>query len=110
MSRYKVDAIDAQHYAVIVGWDNPIQTFFAQVWDLTQEEKEDEACVFWVGAHAGSVPTVTALAQAISAYAVLPVDMATQLERDQVESEPPTPLQQWVRSRLTGPARASSHG
>ena len=109
MSRYKVDAIDTQHYAVIVGWDNPIQTFFAQVWDLAKEEKDDEACVFWVGTHAGSVPTVTALAQAISAYAVLPADIATQLERDQASSASPTPLQQWVRSRLARPVDASSH-
>ena len=109
MSRYHVDAKDAEHFTVIVGWDNPMQTFFVQVWDLAKEEDDDEACVFWIGTHPGSVPTVTALVQAMSAYAALPGDIATQLERDQALSEPPTPLQQWMMLASTGPAGASSH-
>ena len=112
MSRYEVEALNAEQYAVIVGWDNPLQTYFAQVWDLNllDEVEDDESCVAWVGAEVRSVPTVAALAQAIAAYAELPADIAAQLGRDREASEPPTPLQRWVLSRLTRHTRSSSQG
>jgi len=100
MSRHNVTAFNTQPFTVIVGWDNPLQTYFAQVWDSQLKDEDDGGCVFWVGTHPGSVRTAQDLAQVVSGYAVLPEDLVTQLEQDQAESEPPSPLQQWVSARL----------
>lgn len=99
MSRYQ---IETQPFTVIVGWDNPLQTLFAQVWDpkLKDDDDDDGGCIFWVGTHPGSIRTVSDLAQVISGYAILPRDIMSQLEQDQRRSKPPTPLQQWVGARL----------
>jgi hypothetical protein len=108
VSRYDVEAFDTERYTVIVGWDNPLHTLFAQVWDLTRVDEEEESCVLWVGADPGSVASVEALAQAISAYAVLPADTAARLEREQAAAEPPTLLQQEVLLCLLRPVDPSS--
>src|SRR5262249_19256535 len=47
MSRYSVPAQDPDR-TVIVGWDNPLMTFFAQVFDPSIEDDE-EACLLWIG-------------------------------------------------------------
>lgn len=101
MSRYEVVAINAQRYCVIVGWDNPLQTFFGQVFDLTLDE--DEACVYWLGTYPGHVLSVSALKQAISAYANLPADTLTHLERDQAAATPPSRLQKKMWSIIPLP-------
>ena len=100
MSRHEVKSVETGRFTVIVGWDNPLQTYFAQVWDVKLQDENDEGCVFWVGTHPGSVRRVSDLARVISGYAALPEDLARQLEQEQAESEPPTPLQQWVSARL----------
>ena len=103
MSRHNLDAIDANRYALIVGWDNPLCTFFAQVWDLSKDEDDhddDERCVFWVGDESGSVPSVEALSSAIADYAVVPVELREQLERDRTESQPLTRLQRSMLERV----------
>ena len=100
MSRHEVKSFNTEQFTVIVGWDNPLQTYFAQVWDSRLQDEDDKGGVFWVGTHPGSVRSVSDLAQVISGYAALPEDTKAQLERDRSESEPPTPLQQWVSSRL----------
>ena len=103
MSRHEVESIDTERYAVIVGWDNLLQTLFGQVWDLSKidDDEDDQACIFWIGDDPESVTSVEALAQALSAYAVIPAELAAELEQEQAEAEPPTPLQQWVLSRYT---------
>ena len=100
MSRHEVNAFETGQFTVIVGWDNPLQTYFAQVWDAELKDEIDGGCVFWVGTHPGSVRSVRDLAQVMSVYALLPEDLATELEQEKAASKPPTPLQQWVSSRL----------
>lgn len=100
MSRHEVKSFNTDQFTVIVGWDNPLQTYFAQVWDAQLKDEDDKGCVFWVGTHLGSVRSVAALAEVISGYALLPEDTMEQLEQDQAETELPTPLQQWVSARL----------
>ena len=45
---------------MVVGWDNPLATFFAQVCDPSIED-EDEACVLWLGTAPQVMPTVATL-------------------------------------------------
>ena len=59
MSRYSLPA-QQPGLTVIVGWDNPLQTLFAQVFDPSIEDDE-AACLLWIGTAPEAIPTVAAL-------------------------------------------------
>jgi hypothetical protein len=80
MSRYTIAALHPQHTCV-VGYDPPLGTFFAQVWDQTIPAAEEQL-VLWVGTALEEIPTVHALATALSAYAVIPPDVWRRLESE----------------------------
>jgi hypothetical protein len=94
MSRYSVPA---QHpdLTVIVGWDNPLTTFFAQVFNPSIEDDE-EACLLWIGTAPEALPTVAALQAQLTSRAAIPPDIVDRLTRDQHATTPPTPLQRWA--------------
>ena len=100
MSRYAIAPHDPR-YAVIVGWDPPMQTLFGQVF-TTSIEDDDAACVLWVGLEIQALTTVAALQAALQAYATLPAAVVAQLEHDQASTSPPSALQarmlQWLRA------------
>jgi hypothetical protein len=96
---------------VIVGWDNPLVTFFAQVFDLSIED-DVEGCLLWIGTAFQEIPTVAALQARLAGWATIPPDIVNRLTRDQQAATPPTPLQQWAYQLLhstgeTRPDRAS---
>ncbi len=50
MSHHEIPANDPAKYRVIVGWDHPLQTFFAQVIDRrAEDEGADKKIVMWIG-------------------------------------------------------------
>ena len=100
MSRYN---IPAQHPAltVIVGWDNPLGTLFAQVFDPSIEE-DAEACLLWIGTTPEAIPTVAALQAQLAGWTTIPPDTLDRLLRDQHAATPPTPLQRWAHQLLHG--------
>ena len=111
MSRYSVPAQDPR-LTVIVGWDNPLQTFFAQVFDPLIEE-DDEAYRLWIGTALQEIPTVAALQAQLAGWATIPADIVEHLARDQHAATPPTPLQRWAHQLFerigeTSPDRPSS--
>ena len=59
MSRYSI-AAQQPGLTVTVGWDNPLGTLFAQVFDPSIEEDAD-ACLLWIGTAPGAIPTVAVL-------------------------------------------------
>ena len=95
---------------MIVGWDNPLVTFFAQVFDPSIEDDED-ACLLWIGTAPEAIPTVAALQAQLAGWAAIPPDIVDRLTRDQQTATPPTPLQRWAhqfrhRTGETRPDRA----
>jgi hypothetical protein len=68
MSRHFIDAFDSSH-VVTVGWDRPMNTFFAQVFD------EDDRALLDVGGPADVVADVDALASLLALYADIDDDM-----------------------------------
>jgi hypothetical protein len=100
MSRYSVPTQD-QDLTVIVGWDNPLVTFFAQVFDPSIEE-DAEACLLWIGTALREIPTVAALQAQLAGWATIPPDILDRLIRDQHAATPPTPLQRWAHQLLHG--------
>ena len=98
MSRYRIPAQDPGLTA-IVGWDNPLMTFFAQVFDPSIEEDAD-ACLLWIGTAPEAISTVAALQAQLTGWATIPPDIVDRLVRDQQAATPPTPLQQWAHQGL----------
>ena len=98
MSRYSVPA-QQPGLTVIVGWDNPLCTLFAQVFDPSVEDDE-AACLLWIGTAPGAIPTVAALQAQLAGWAAIPHAILDYLIRDQHAATPLTPLQQWAHQLL----------
>lgn len=86
--------------SVVVGWDNPLQTYFAQVYDSNVDE--DENPVLWLGAMPGrEIDSVADLQLKLveSGYVTcIPLNIQDQLSREKVTASRPTPLQQTVKN------------
>lgn len=81
MSRYKLtareDRPDIDH--AVLGWDRPLETFFAQV--FTKASPEEDAIV-WVGTDYGEIRSPEAAIGAVEQYAVIPDDIIARLLND----------------------------
>ena len=95
MSRY---AFSGNHprYRVIVGWDAPLESFFAQVEDFAYEsngatinlqatigDTPEEGLVLWLGADEEPITDVALLGNALVSYATIPDTIQAQLRQDQ---------------------------
>jgi hypothetical protein len=63
----------------VIGWDKPLHTFFAQVWDNESLSEDPE---LWVGVSFGQVPTCEHLEQVLKPYADIPEHIGIQLTKD----------------------------
>ena len=83
---------------VAVGWDNPLQTFFAQV--LREQEDDDDSILLWLGTATREYPTPDSLVAPLKPYAELGADMLARLRADLSEASDkgPSPLQRLLRT------------
>jgi hypothetical protein len=95
MSRYTVDTQDQE---IVVGWDNPLQTFFLQV---SERGRDEEGPRVWLGTLPGELPTVEALAKALTPYTTLSDELRTTLQRDADARTLPSPLQRAFANLMT---------
>jgi hypothetical protein len=85
MSRHEIPALDRAH-KVIVGWDHPLQTFFAQVIDRAREDAGfDDKFVLWRGTGAGEIYEIDDLERVLRRHARLSADARTALYGDKDE-------------------------
>lgn len=66
----------------MVGWDRPLQTFFAQLFSINTED-EEEAHV-WVGTLPGELKTAASAIAVVSADCVVTDDLGAKLETDRL--------------------------
>jgi hypothetical protein len=90
MSRYTF-AGHRPELSIIVGWDNPLRTYFAQVWEGGGPPKGELR--LWVGAGLDRVLTVETLAGLLAPYGNIPERVVSRLEQDYDRRSEPTPLQ-----------------
>ena len=99
MSRHRIPALSDKHYA-IVGWDNPLQSFFAQIWDKAKDEADDDdAVVFRVGLEPGQpdILDVDKLQVMICDYAIIPDNVKAVLRHEFENRTQPYPMQKMVK-------------
>lgn len=91
MSRYVIKK--TPEILVVVGFDNPLQTFFSQVFDL-KETDEEENVLFCNGFKLKEITTIETLENSLKEY-VENIDEHTKnkLEQDYNNRKPPTKLQ-----------------
>jgi hypothetical protein len=103
MSRYDIPAREAARYHVVVGWDTPLGTFFANVYDRAADER-NTLIEAEMRSHPEQSPEweklATALAEIIAPYALIPPDVAAQLAQDQRSAPALTPLQQQMQALI----------
>jgi hypothetical protein len=99
MSRYPIPAHD-RRYQVVVGWDGPLETYFAQVFDTTQDD-DDTACVLWEGHALRAIATVEALHTCLRPFATIPSAIIAQLRHDCTHAVPRSPLQERMLQLFT---------
>lgn len=95
MSRYILKK--TPEILIIAGFDNPLQTFFSQVFDLVQETDEEDHIVFWNGIKPKEITDVQKLEEALKPYIeAIPEDIKTQLQLDYDNRTPPSVLQMFA--------------
>jgi hypothetical protein len=75
-------------HTVIVGWDNPLQTFFAQVWTGHDENAWGDEPDLWVGCCLAEIPTVDELSHRLKAFAEVPAAVEALLRTNYDERRP----------------------
>jgi hypothetical protein len=84
-------------YEIVLGWDNPLESFFVQVWDRSSDEEDP---VLWMGAKPGEVATVEALAALVRPYGEIPDVILARLREDVAAREPLTDWQLQMRAAV----------
>ena len=100
MSRHEVTAKDASHI-ITVGWDNPMQTFFAQVERQQKDEDPRDPILLWLGTEHAEHITPYDLVPLLEPYALLDVQTIKQLNADRFAclDHGPTALQRLMSKR-----------
>lgn len=99
MSRYSVSPREPIKPAVTitVGWDNPLRTYFAQVWQEPPDSESDDEPqeLVWIGTSYDEIQTVEAIAEAIAPWVDLSAELEEKLSADRSLSQniPPTQSQ-----------------
>lgn len=65
-----------------IGWDRPLQTFFAQIFFRTADEPDEGEVLIWVGTEPGELPTAEAAIAVVAPHAFVPEGLAACLEAE----------------------------
>jgi hypothetical protein len=85
MSRHTIPAKNPDH-EIDVGWDQPMNTYFAQVLkNVIDQEGDDDVVILWIGGDFDECQSVEALAHRLEPYATLDYEMARTLRMDRAE-------------------------
>lgn len=84
MSRHNLQPKPDQPHVVkaTVGWDRPLQTFFAQVFFVTEDEPDEGEALIWLGTEPGELLTPEAAIAIVRPHVLVPLDLANQLEAE----------------------------
>ena len=90
----------------VVGWDRPLQTFFAQLFSINEED-EEEAHV-WVGTYLRELDSAAAAIAIVAGDCMVPDDLGAKLETDRLATLATfdTPQQADIKARFVRRARS----
>ena len=87
---------------VIVGWDNPLSTFFAQVERIQDDLDPRDPILLWIGSELGEVAQAEQLAGPLAPCAELTPEVVELLRADRAADADrgPSVLQRMARARF----------
>lgn len=99
MSRYSVEhKVDGDDdVTAVVGWDNPMNTFFCQVTRTPEDPDFDPEFILHEGASFDDHTDIHGFISAIEKYVTLTEDVIEKLIQDQESATLPTNLQRLIR-------------
>jgi hypothetical protein len=103
MSRYEYFGKEGC-WRIVVGWDNPLETFLAQVWEQYVDKRsgeEHEELELWVGSERREVCDLEELEELVEPYGPIPDQIRDDLEEDHARRRPSAELELALR-RLFG--------
>jgi hypothetical protein len=91
MSRYK---FTTSEHTIVVGWDDSLHTYFAQVWkgdpeseqNVLDEEVGEPEPLFWSGTRPDEVRSLDALTASLTSYGQIPAETLKDLRCDYVRA------------------------
>ncbi len=86
MSRHDLVPLNPSH-EVVVGWDPPMGTFFAQVFDTAGDEEDGTYEVLWLGTDFHEVLNPAAVIAAVTPFATVPDGLLEQLAHNRKAGE-----------------------
>ena len=81
MSRYTIRSFNP-NFQIVIGWDWPMRTYFAQVLDVTKQPGEEGFTRVWVGGTFDEIQSPEALRTPIAAYGDITNEMVATLRTD----------------------------
>lgn len=84
MSRLNLQPkVDQPHVVrAMVGWDRPLQTFFAQVFFRTEDEPDEGEALIWFGTEPGELLTAADAIAVVAPHVEVPADLADKLDAE----------------------------
>ncbi|CAH0356315.1 hypothetical protein [Sphingobium sp. CECT 9361] len=84
MSRHELKPRPDQPAVIraVIGWDRPLQTFFAQVFTPSEAEPEEGEATIWLGTEPGELATPEAAIAIVAPYAIIPDDLSDRLQAE----------------------------
>ncbi len=88
MSRHDLQPKADQPHVVraTVGWDRPLQTFFAQVFFRTEDEPDEGEALIWFGTEPGELLTAEAAIAVVAPHVEVPIGLAAALDAEMHET------------------------
>lgn len=88
MSRHDLEPKADQPHVVraTVGWDRPLQTFFAQVFFRTEHEPDEGEALIWIGTEPGELLTAEAAIAIVAPHVEVPIGLTDQLDAEMRET------------------------
>lgn len=98
MSRHQIEPF-VKRYEVTVGWDRPLNTYFAQVEDLEPTDEDSDPLIVWVGTSYSEILRPEDLQAQIAAFATIDIAVLDALRTDRAGTLDTgnSPLQQAMR-------------
>jgi hypothetical protein len=105
MSRYHITPHTDNSLEVVVGWDAPLSTYFANVIkpvppNTPLDSELDDTIVLVLGTRPDQYLMIEDLQKDLKGYAKIPPDIADAMRRDSAEPYELSPIQEWVRNVL----------
>lgn len=80
MSRHELRSVSDTE--VVVGWDPPLRTFFAQAWDRSRDQDDPAAELLWIGCSPAEITDPQMVCDAVARWAEVPPSLVATLARD----------------------------